>query len=114
MSTACVFVYGSLRDEQLVESLIGRRLPSAPARLHGYRCVTPPDSYPFLIADPGSVVDGQILRGADASVLDAFDRYEVEGSLYRRITVEVDLEGGVRVPAFTYAGIEGAHPVKRE
>jgi hypothetical protein len=86
---------------ELVQALLGRRLPARPARLEGharYRMRDRP--YPGIAAEPGAATDGVLLEGltsADLQRLDAF-----EGPLYERRRVEVVAAGGARLPAETY------------
>ena len=96
-----LFVYGTLVDDDLVAQLTGRRFPKRAARLRGYRKHTPDGSYPYIVADEAAEVDGFVLTGIDASALRAFDEYEDEGRLYRRLEVLVTVEENLQ-PAFAY------------
>lgn len=108
---AALFVYGTLCDPEVVEGLLRRRLRAEPARLHGYRRQSPPAAYPYIVAANGESVDGQVLHDLEAADLAILDRYEDEGRLYRRISVEVATADGMRA-AFTYVGIPAAHPLE--
>jgi gamma-glutamylcyclotransferase (GGCT)/AIG2-like uncharacterized protein YtfP len=89
-----LFVYGTLRDPAQVRRLTGRQFVTQPAVLRGYRRCEPPGSYAYITPDPSSEVHGQILRNVDAAAVQAFDAYEDEGRLYRRVAVWVTLAGG--------------------
>ncbi|MBI3786083.1 MAG: gamma-glutamylcyclotransferase [Deltaproteobacteria bacterium] len=105
-----LFVYGTLRDAELVKQLTGRVFDSQPARLAQYRKISPLDGYAYIVADTGNDVEGLLLLDVDAAALAALDRYEGEGELYRRTLVDV-LIAGARQPAQTYVGIAEAHQV---
>ncbi len=102
-----LFVYGTLMDAQLVVRLTGRRFSAHPARLVGYRKLTPRGGYPYIAGDPDGVVDGVLLTGVDAAALRAIDAYEEEGRLYRRTVVSVAVAER-RTQAMTYVGIPAA------
>ncbi len=99
-----LFVYGTLRDVALVRRLTGRDFAIAPAILSGYRRIEPPGSYPYITPDPASEVHGHVLRAIDGLALQAFDAYEDEGHLYRRIDVQVTIAGR-REAAQAYVGL---------
>ena len=107
---ATLFVYGTLRDTALVRRLTGRHFTVEAAVLADYRRHEPPGSYPYITAEPGAEVHGDVLRNVDADALRVFDTYEDEGRLYRRVEVWVTISGQ-REPAQAYV----AHaPVRRE
>ncbi len=96
-----LFVYGTLRDERLVERLLGRRLAWRPAVLEGYsRMLDAAIGYPVVHPLAGSSVDGRLLEDVDPEALTALDAYE--GREYRRVTVRVRTSDGRAVEAFTY------------
>lgn len=86
-----LFVYGTLREARVQDSVIGRRVVGRPARLYGYT----KDSirqglsvYPILAAaDPRQFVDGEVLD-LTTQELERTDEYE--GAPYRRLRVTVD------------------------
>lgn len=96
-----LFVYGTLRDPVRQEQVIGRPVPSRPARLHGYERLEA--AYPYIVASPNAVVDGLLLEELDDAALTRLDAYEDEGRLYARRAVTVDV-GGERVPCDVYVG----------
>lgn len=110
---ASLFVYGTLGDPTLVRELIGRVPRSEPAQIRGFRRLTPAGAYPYIVPAPGHVVHGMLLRNLDPPALAAMDRYEDEGTLYRRALIDVLVETGT-VKAYAYIGIPHAHPAARE
>ncbi len=88
-----LFIYGSLRDDALVLQLTGRRFPKRAAQLRGYRKHTAPKSYPYVVPDDDGLVEGFVLEGIDGDALRAFDEYEDEGRLYRRVEVTITVAG---------------------
>ena len=103
-----LFVYGTLRDAELVKRLTGRVFDTHTALLPGYRKVSPSDSYPYIVADASAHVEGWLLINLDSEALSALDHYEAEGELYRRTVVEVVVSGQPRT-AMTYVGIAEAY-----
>ena len=103
MPGAALFVYGTLLDDAQVEAVTGRRFPRRAARLEGYERIAPPGGYPYVVARPGSAVDGALLESIDVASLRALDRYEDEGRLYVRRGVTV-VAGGERIACETYVG----------
>lgn len=90
-----LFVYGTLRDREILEGVLGHIVPQGDlfeARARGWRTVYYPDRfYPALIrADQwthGFVIAG--LDGRDMKRLDDF-----EGDEYRRGAITVEARGG--------------------
>jgi gamma-glutamylcyclotransferase (GGCT)/AIG2-like uncharacterized protein YtfP len=104
-----LFVYGTLGDPNLVQELIGRAPPTEPAQLRGFRRITPPGAYAYIVPAPGQVVHGLLLRDLDPLALATMDRYEDEGTLYRRTMIDVLVASGTE-RAWAYIGIPTAHP----
>ena len=96
-----LFVYGTLMDDALVVQLTGRRFPKRGARLAGYRKYSPAGGYAYIVADNTAEVAGVVLEDVDAEALRAFDQYEDEGHLYRRIEVTISV-ASERKRAFVY------------
>jgi len=94
-----LFVYGTLRDEAFVRRLTGRAFAVEAAVLYGYRRFEPPGSYPYIVPDPTSEV-----HDIDAAALRAFDAYEDEGRLYRRVEVPITVAARVEA-AQVYVGL---------
>jgi gamma-glutamylcyclotransferase (GGCT)/AIG2-like uncharacterized protein YtfP len=82
IGTDGLFVYGSLRFPEILEILLGRVPPLAPAAVTGWRVrALPGVTYPGLVADPGTTAEGVLITGlteAELRILDAFedDLYE--------------------------------------
>lgn len=86
-----LFVYGTLRDPDLLAAVLGRRIDPrnvAAAAAPGFRAVHYPGRpYPALLRAPGTAAEGQILLGLsrlERVVLDAY-----EGEEYRRAVIPV-------------------------
>ena len=112
--TLPLFVYGTLRDPDLLSAVLGRKL--RPAGLHvarapGFRAVPYPGRiYPALIRVPGAAAEGLLLIDLTAFERDLLDAFE--GEEYRRAPVativEEDLfEAEAYLPAIKVAN-EGA------
>ena len=96
--TGALFVYGTLMSEAVMRSLTGRGFPRRRATLLGYGCGVSDAGYPFITPRTGLLVEG-----LDAESLRRLDRYEDEGRLYLRRSVEVLADGG-RIACDTYVG----------
>lgn len=99
-----LFVYGTLQDETIQNSLIGRTVPGVPDRLNGYKIshvLMPP--YPVAMPADSASIDGQILE-ISADELIKLDEYE--GECYLRI--EVWLESGQKT--WVYIGNHTCFP----
>jgi gamma-glutamylcyclotransferase (GGCT)/AIG2-like uncharacterized protein YtfP len=99
-----LFVYGTLMDDVVVSQLTGRSFPRYAARLAGYRKHTPVGSYPYVVPDDDGEVEGSVLCEVDEGALRAFDEYEDEGRLYRRVEVMITASGFSQ-PAFVYVAV---------
>ena len=104
-----LFVYGTLRNSDLVHALTARRFAGEAAVLLDFEKIEPAGGYPYALPRHGASVDGLLLRGLDEASLTALDAYEEEGRLYRREQVVVRLPAGHTVSCFTYVGIAAAH-----
>ena len=106
-----LFVYGSLRDPHIFESVCGmsfthkrhkvneRTLLAEPAFLPGYRKVSPDNVYYYAVASPGSKIEGYVIYDLPEDAMAEVDKYE--GKRYQRETVRVHTAGG-RVEAQSY------------
>ncbi len=92
-----LFFYGTLRDRELLEAVLGH--PVAPsdvseARAPHYRTVVYPGRvYPGIIGAPGSAAEGTLVHDVtdfDRDVLDAF-----EGEEYERRPILVEVAGEI-------------------
>lgn len=96
-----LFVYGTLKDDAVVQGLLGHRLFGRPAVLNGYRRACDPSiGYPVIYPENGARVAGKVLDGIDARALQILDAYE--GDRYRRIVVGVDTIEGRTLDAYVY------------
>ncbi len=103
MPGAALFVYGTLMDEARVRAVTGRSFPSRRARLDDHARIEPAGGYPYIVPRAGARVHGLLLEDVDDAALRALDRYEDEGRLYVRRSVEV-VAGDRRVRCETYVG----------
>jgi hypothetical protein len=88
-----VFAYGTLELPEVVEALLGRRLPGVDAVLPGYaRSLLRGRCYPGIVARPGARTPGVLYFEVEEWMLALLDRYE--GSLYRRLPVRVTTAAG--------------------
>ena len=94
-------------DEALVARLVHRRFRRATAVLQGYRKIAPEDGYTYIVPDATGRVEGLVLRDVDMAALRAFDRYEDEGRLYRRVEVAVTVNETLQ-SCLAYVGIPEA------
>jgi gamma-glutamylcyclotransferase (GGCT)/AIG2-like uncharacterized protein YtfP len=106
-----LFIYGSLRDRRIFQSVCGfnvTRKPSKadedtllaePAILPYHRKVSPDNVYYYAIASPSSSIEGFVIHDLPASALAEIDRYE--GKRYTREAVTVNTAKG-RIKAQAY------------
>ena len=111
MLTPPLFIYGTLRDPDILAAVLGRTVAAAaltPATAEGHKCVYYPGQvYPALLAQPGASAPGALLHGlsdADLAVLDAY-----EGAEYRRASILVQTEAGA-VTALAYIPTQDIAP----
>ena len=86
-----LFVYGTLRDPDLLAGVLARPLNSAammPATAPGFRAVHYPGRiYPALIRAPGAAAEGLVLTDLSPFETDLLDAFE--GAEYRRSVVPI-------------------------
>lgn len=100
MTVPRLFVYGTLRDDTVVQGLLGHRLFGRSAVLRDYhREIDPAIGYPVIRPRAGATVVGKVLD-VDADALAILDAYE--GARYRRIIVQVETLEGRRLDAYVY------------
>jgi gamma-glutamylcyclotransferase (GGCT)/AIG2-like uncharacterized protein YtfP len=96
-----LFVYGTLMCEEVMAAVAGRRFPSQPAQLPGYRCAPiRGEIYPGIVPQADSMTRGRLCTGLSRQAMTKLDRFE--GEMYRRQTVEVSLPDGSKREAWTY------------
>ncbi|MEK7996602.1 MAG: gamma-glutamylcyclotransferase family protein, partial [Planctomycetota bacterium] len=106
-----LFVYGSLRDSSILESVCDLRftrkaskidsetLFAEPALLPHYRGVSPDNVYFYAIEAPSSRIEGLVIHDVPARAMAEIDRYE--GKRYERETVRVNTaHGSVEAQAY--------------
>ena len=99
-----LFIYGSLRDRRIFQSVSGlgftrkaskigiQTLFAEPALLPRYRRVSPDTVYYYAIAAPSSRIEGFVIHDVPAPAMAEIDRYE--GKRYERETVQVNTANG--------------------
>lgn len=103
-----VFVYGTLRDQDLLYRLLRRNPLMKPARVNDYRRFNDEASgYPMAVHEKGSYIDGALLIGIGNRDLSALDNFEgVHRGLYKRIKVQV-LPAGSNTPVEAQMYVKG-------
>jgi hypothetical protein len=95
LSSLPLFVYGTLRDPELLPRVLGRTLPPGTvpaAAAPGFQAVRYPGrAYPALVRMPGTAAPGLLLLALSAFERDLLDAYE--GEEYRRTAIPVMVEG---------------------
>lgn len=103
MTRPALFLYGTLRDADILAAVLGRTVPLQhllPATTPDCASVYfPGQVYPALVARPGGAAEGLLLVNATADDIAALDAFE--GDEYRRGPVRVDTADG-RVEAHVY------------
>jgi gamma-glutamylcyclotransferase (GGCT)/AIG2-like uncharacterized protein YtfP len=100
-----LFIYGSLRDRRIFQSVCGlsfTRKPSKvdhesllakPALLPSYRRVSPDNVYFYAVEEASSRIEGLVIYDVPAGAMAEIDRYE--GKRYDRETVQVNTADGL-------------------
>ena len=107
-----LFVYGTLRDPDLLTGVLGRPLRGEAmhaARAPGFRAVPYPGRiYPALVRAPGAAAEGLLLTDLTPFERDLLDAFE--GEEYRRTTIAAVLadepelhEADAYIPAMSVA-----------
>lgn len=100
-----LFVFGSLRDSEVREVVLGRDaadIHALSAWLPGFRAVRLPDeSYPVLMTAPGSSVVGELLSGLSAADFERIAFFENQEYRFEHCTVL--LKDGARREALVCA-----------
>ncbi|MDX1606233.1 MAG: gamma-glutamylcyclotransferase family protein [Candidatus Competibacterales bacterium] len=98
------FFFGSLCDQDVLETVIDRPVPASAwrqARLHGYRRVRVVDElYPALRPHPGGRVDGFVVEGLDRHASNRVCFFE--GDEFIPEPRPVELVDGRRIEALTF------------
>ncbi|MCJ7728631.1 MAG: gamma-glutamylcyclotransferase [Sedimentisphaerales bacterium] len=100
-----LFIYGSLREPQIFESVCGlswtrkpgkvnaQTLLAEPALLPGHKKVSPDNVYFYAVESAGSRIEGLVIYDVPAGAMAEIDKYE--GKRYERETVRVTTAGGL-------------------
>jgi len=100
-----LFIYGSLRDSRIFQSVSGYAFSLKPSRvddktlfaelafLPHYRRVSPDNVYYYAVPAPPARIEGLVIHGLSAAAMTEIDRYE--GKRYQRETVQVHTGHGV-------------------
>ena len=104
-----IFVYGTLRDPDVLSRLLRRVPPMKPAKVEGYRKYFDQDAgFPMAIKEKGSVIDGALMTGIGSRDLSMLDDYEgIRKGLYKRITVQV-MPAGSKAPVEAFMYVKGS------
>ena len=99
-----LFIYGSLRDRRIFQSVSGYsftlkpslvkkdRLLGASAILPHYRKVSPDNVYFYAVKNTSFRIDGTVIYNVPVSAMNEIDKYE--GKRYKRHTVIVNTANG--------------------
>jgi hypothetical protein len=102
---ANLFIYGSLRDSRIFQSVSGYNFSLRPSRidektlfaelafLPHYRRVSPDNVYHYAVPAPPARIEGLVIHGVPPVAMAEIDRYE--GKRYQRETVQVHTGHGV-------------------
>lgn len=106
-----IFIYGSLRDSNIFQSISGysfarkpsklgdKTLLAEPAFLPDHRRVSPDNVYWYAVKTPGARIEGLVIRDVPLTALAEIDHYE--GKRYQRETVHVHTaQGTVEAQAY--------------
>jgi hypothetical protein len=95
-----LFVYGTLRDPDLLVGVIGRPIAGLGAAAPGFVAVHYPGRiYPALVRRPGGAAAGLVLTDLSAFEVDLLDAFE--GTEYRRAIIPVMIDEELH-EAFAY------------
>jgi hypothetical protein len=101
-----LFAYGELADPDELGRIIGRRVPSSPAVLPGYRRVCLPGfPFPLAMRSPRGAIHGRLYDGIEEWDLRLLDVWETTAEgLYVRSLVAVEVAPGEERTALAYLG----------
>ena len=105
--TLPLFVYGSMRDDDVRTLVLGRiatAFRTEPAWMPGVAAaLVPGESYPFLVSLEGSYAAGELIHGLDERCFNRILFFE--GDEYTFVECEVERAGGDRVGAMHFGGV---------
>ncbi|MHC4738673.1 MAG: gamma-glutamylcyclotransferase family protein [Planctomycetota bacterium] len=100
-----LFVYGSLRDRRIFQSVSGLNFTRKPSKINDntllaelallprYRKVSPDNVYFYAVANPSSRIEGLLIHNIPSSAMAEIDKYE--GKRYQRQTVNINTADGL-------------------
>ena len=104
--TLPLFVYGSMRDEDVRALVLGcdrLEVRAEPAWMRDAAVVrVPGESYPYLVSVEGVRAPGEVLYGLDETCLDRTRFFE--GDEYAFVECAVERAGGERIAAMHFGG----------
>ena len=102
-----LFVYGSMRDEDVRALVLGRDRPEVriePAWMPDAAvALVPGESYPYLVSVDGARAPGEVLHGLDEAGLDRIHFFENDE--YAFVECEVERTDGERIDAMHFGGV---------
>ena len=102
-----LFVYGSMRDEDVRALVLGRDRPEVriePAWMpHAAVALVPGESYPYLVSVEGARALGEVLYGLDEACLDRIHFFENDE--YAFVECQVERTDGERIDAMHFGGV---------
>lgn len=104
MTPISLFVYGTLKDERILRTLVGKTFKRKQAVLKNYKKFAPRSGFPYILPATDHSVKGLLLMDVDKESLETIDKYEHEGSYYFRRKIKVSLSNGKVIDAYTYVG----------
>ncbi|MDJ0825709.1 MAG: gamma-glutamylcyclotransferase [Rhodobacter sp.] len=99
---SAVFLYGTLRHLPLLRIVIGAEAErSAPAQLAGHGVVQADgEDFPMIVAAPGAVAEGVVLRDPSPEALARLDFYEAGFAYDRRPAIVTTGDGSIEATVF--------------
>jgi gamma-glutamylcyclotransferase (GGCT)/AIG2-like uncharacterized protein YtfP len=102
-----IFAYGLLQYPELLQALIGKALPIAPASLPGYRrrSLHHPEisSVAMAVKEVGQCIEGVVIANVDRQSLAILDAFEMlDQGWYSRRSVTVQMDDGTEQQAELY------------
>lgn len=100
-SAPSAFVYGTLQVPSVLQRVLGRVPPGAPAVVHDFerRCIEG-QCYPAIVTAPGQRATGRVLFALTVAEWALLDVYE--GAMYTRQWVSAMLSEGTACPVQSY------------